>query len=160
MRNITTSKRGRLVIAGLVALSSIAGGIVMSLPAGAAAETLKYNVHFNKAEFYDVDANANESNDAGDYNVGEFLLDKSGDTAGAFEFVCTRTAESPKKEHCIGTAKIRGRGSIAVQGNQNANAEKFVGPITGGTGEFVGAAGTLYLNFTERVGTVTFRIAE
>jgi hypothetical protein len=159
MRKIAASKKGRVAITGAVALGTIFTGIVMSLPAGAAAETLKYNIHFQTAEFYEVDADDSGSKSAGDYEAGEFVLDKGGDAAGAFEFVCTRTAAEPKRDQCVGTAKIRGRGMISAQGVQRANGEKFVASITGGTGEFENAGGTLYLNFSNRVSTATFRIS-
>jgi hypothetical protein len=153
------SRKGKFTTAGLLAVALVSGSLLLSLPAGAAAETLKYNIHFQNAEFYEVDADSSGSKSAGDYEAGEFVLDKGGDAAGAFEFVCTRTAAEPKRDQCVGTAKIRGRGMISAQGVQRAHGEKFVASITGGTGEFENAGGTLYLNFSNRVSTATFRIS-
>ena len=130
----------------------------MSLPAGAQAETLQFNIDFSKAESVEVDANDSGSADAGDYFAGEFLLDKRGKTEGFLEFTCTHTAAEPKRDHCVGTARLAGRGQIAVQGPQKSSGEKFVGPITGGTGEFSNAGGTFYIDFSERVARATFRI--
>jgi hypothetical protein len=155
---IVTSRKGRVLLAAMIAACLAVAGIVISRPAVAASETLTFNIDFRKAESTDVDANNSGKDDVGDYFTGEFLLDKGGQTRGFLEFVCHHTSAHPKRDHCVGTARIAGRGQIALQGPQASNVDKFVGPITGGTGDFQNASGTVYLDFTDDPAKATFRV--
>lgn len=69
-------------------------------------------------------------------------LTKHGRAAGHTGVVCTITSTATEESQCVGTAALRG-GQIAIQGLLAGEPEVFEFPITGGTGAYEGAGGTL-----------------
>jgi hypothetical protein len=82
-----------------------------------------------------------------DFSLGdEFVftsdLTKRGTSVGHTGVVCTVTSVEREESQCVGTASFS-RGQIAIQGLLAGEPERFEFPITGGTGAYEGASGTL-----------------
>jgi hypothetical protein len=82
-----------------------------------------------------------------DFSLGdEFVftsdLTKHGTSVGHTGVVCTVTSVERSESQCVGTASFS-RGQIAIQGLLAGEPERFAFPITGGTGAYEGASGTL-----------------
>jgi hypothetical protein len=69
-------------------------------------------------------------------------LTKHGKGAGHTGVVCTLTSVKRNETQCVGTAQLR-KGQITIQGLVAGNPKVFEFPITGGSGAYEGAAGTL-----------------
>lgn len=80
----------------------------------------------------------------GDSFVFSAKLMRHGKKVGHAGVVCTITSVKREMSQCAGTVTLR-RGQIAVQGLTTAD-EEFPLPITGGTGAFEGAGGTLVVH--------------
>jgi hypothetical protein len=80
----------------------------------------------------------------GDQYVFSSTLTEHGRTVGHTGVVCTLTSVQRNESECVGTAYFRW-GQISVQGLVPGDANQFALPITGGTGAFEGAGGTLYV---------------
>ncbi len=65
-----------------------------------------------------------------------------GKKVGHTGVVCTITSTAREESQCVGTASLR-RGQITIQGLLAGEPEVFEFPITGGTGAYEGAEGTL-----------------
>jgi hypothetical protein len=94
----------------------------------------------------------------GDSFVFNARLNRQGKKIGHVGVVCTITSIQREEAQCLGTAKLP-RGQVSVQGLVRGEREVFSFPITGGTGAFEAAGGTLVVrplsNTRERL---TFRI--
>jgi hypothetical protein len=94
----------------------------------------------------------------GDSFVFNARLDRQGEKVGHVGVVCTITSVRREEAQCVGTAKLPG-GQISLQGLVRGEGDVFPLPITGGTGAFDAAGGTLWVrtlsNTRERL---TFRI--
>lgn len=82
-----------------------------------------------------------------DFSLGdEFVftskLTKHGKMVGHTGVVCTVTSVEREESQCVGTAWFD-KGQIAIQGLLAGEPQRFSFPITGGTGTFEGADGTL-----------------
>ena len=82
-----------------------------------------------------------------DFSLGdEFVftsdLTKYGKLVGHTGVVCTITSVEREESQCVGTASFY-KGQITIQGLLAGEPEEFELPITGGTGAFEGAGGTL-----------------
>lgn len=69
-------------------------------------------------------------------------LTKRGTLVGHTGVVCTVTSTAREESQCVGTASFR-RGQITIQGLLAGEPGVFAFPITGGSGDYVGAEGTL-----------------
>jgi hypothetical protein len=78
----------------------------------------------------------------GDSFVFTSTLTKSGRRVGHTGVVCTITSTKREESQCVGTAVLPG-GQISVQGLDVGERPRFELPITGGTGDFEDAGGTL-----------------
>ena len=83
-----------------------------------------------------------------DFSLGdEFVftseLTRHGKTVGHTGVVCTVTSVDREESQCVGTAWFDHKGQITIQGLVAGEPERFSFPITGGTGVFEGADGTL-----------------
>lgn len=78
----------------------------------------------------------------GDQFVFTSELTKRGRTVGHTGVVCTVTSVERNESQCAGTAWFE-KGQIAIQGLISGEPERFSFPITGGTGVFESAGGTL-----------------
>jgi hypothetical protein len=78
----------------------------------------------------------------GDSFVFTSKLTKHGHKVGHTGVVCTITSTAREESQCVGTASLR-RGQITIQGLLAGEPEVFDFPITGGTGAYEGAEGTL-----------------
>jgi hypothetical protein len=82
-----------------------------------------------------------------DFSLGdEFVftsdLTKRGTSVGHTGVVCTVTSVERSESQCVGTASFS-KGQITIQGLLAGEPERFEFPITGGTGAYEGASGTL-----------------
>jgi hypothetical protein len=82
-----------------------------------------------------------------DFSLGdEFVftsdLTKHGRSVGHTGVVCTITSVEREESQCVGTAWFK-KGQITIQGLLAGEPERFGFPITGGSGAFEGASGTL-----------------
>ena len=81
----------------------------------------------------------------GDYGVFQDRVanPSSGRRVGLIDVQCVEAYAS----HCRGAITLSGRGQIVFDGATPAPVDPDVFAVTGGTGEFVGAAGTLTVSF-------------
>lgn len=82
-----------------------------------------------------------------DFSLGDSFVFTSdltthGRLVGHTGVVCTVTSTVREETQCVGTAQFR-RGQITIQGLVAGEPEVFKFPITGGTGAYEGAEGTL-----------------
>lgn len=149
-------KIGRVVTA-LVALGALAA--VASVPMVASAEqTLKFRIAFRVSEFHELDQNGDgDTDDAGDSEVGNFVLKRGGERRGHLNFHCLQTQDHPPRDLCWATIQVTGKGAVTVGGSQASNANTFIGSITGGTGAYRGASGVFKIKFG-RTSIVTLEI--
>lgn len=82
-----------------------------------------------------------------DFSLGDAFiftsdLTKHGRSVGHTGVVCTITSVAREESQCVGTAWLR-KGQITIQGLVAGEPEVFAFPITGGTGAYEGAEGTL-----------------
>lgn len=147
-------KAQRTVLAALLATLLV---VVVVTPAY--ARTLTYRIGFRGGEFYENDLNGDgDSDDGGEYEVGSFVLKKSGDKVGHFNFTCFVTEVSPPRDLCWAAIRITGKGQVIAHGSGPGNSETFHGAITGGTGTFRSASGTMLLDFGGQPPTLTLDI--
>ena len=78
----------------------------------------------------------------GDSFVFTSTLTQHGKEVGHTGVVCTITSVDREESQCVGTARLRG-GQITIQGLLAGEPEVFEFPITGGSGVYEGAEGTL-----------------
>ena len=96
----------------------------------------------------------------GDYFVFTSDLTKRGKTVGHTGVVCTVTSVARGESQCVGTASLRD-GQITVQGLITEEPEVFTLPITGGTGAFEGAGGTLLVRvLSDTEDLLTFHLTD
>jgi hypothetical protein len=94
----------------------------------------------------------------GDSFVFSSTLTRHGETVGHTGVVCTITSVTMEESQCLGTVWLR-RGQITVQGLVANEPEEL--PITGGTGAFEGAGGTLVVQvLSETKERLTFHITD
>jgi hypothetical protein len=82
-----------------------------------------------------------------DFSLGDSFvftsdLTEHGKPVGHTGVVCTVTSTAREESQCVGTASLRG-GQITIQGLLAGEPEVFEFPITGGSGRYEGAEGTL-----------------
>ena len=82
-----------------------------------------------------------------DFSLGDAFiftsdLTKHGNPVGHTGVVCTVTSTAREESQCLGTARLR-RGQITIQGLVAGEPDVFEFAITGGTGDYEGAEGTL-----------------
>jgi hypothetical protein len=78
----------------------------------------------------------------GDQFIFTSELTKHGKHVGHTGVVCTITSVEREESQCVGTAWFH-KGQITIQGLLAGEPAEFEFPITGGTGAFEGAGGTL-----------------
>jgi hypothetical protein len=106
-----------------------------------ARETIRVHSITTEEEFVDVGA---EGFSLGDEFVFSTNLKKGGEKVGRLGVVCTFTSVDHEETECVATARFRG-GQIAVQGLLVGEPERFVLPITGGSGKYEGAEGEVHV---------------
>jgi hypothetical protein len=149
-----------IIVGVLGAAALIASLIVPAVAAGSGGHT-RFKVYEKGSTFSkDVDADDSGGPSAGDYNVAHANDHANGKVVGSDRNYCFITAEptSAYKSECTGTIRINGKGSITATGwitfTQNGPAQNPTKiAITGGTGAYEGASGTLSLLFHSHGGT-------
>jgi hypothetical protein len=81
----------------------------------------------------------------GDQFVFSANLLQGGTQVGRGGVVCTLVSVDQERSQCVATADLRG-GQIAVQGLLTGEPDKFVFPITGGSGKYEGADGEIHVS--------------
>jgi hypothetical protein len=129
--------------------------MVLAAPAVAAARTIRFAVQtqVERAQFVD---NEPPGASAGDLLVfTERLLDSSGEQIGSDSAVCVRLFD--ERSLCTGTYVLHG-GQVFVQLLQPGRGHIYSQAITGGTGRFAGARGTVTVRQGDGVDRLMFRI--
>lgn len=131
---------------GVVVLAALATGAVAPAtgqgPAkhgGDRDDTIRVLSTNTEEDFVDVGA-AGDS--LGDAFIFTSNLTRHGKAYGHTGVVCTLTSVARGEVQCVGTARLPG-GQITIQGLLAGEPTVFAFPITGGTGQFEGAEGTL-----------------
>lgn len=99
-----------------------------------------------------------------DFSLGdEFVftsdLTKHGTLVGHTGVVCTVTSVVREESQCLGTASFDKGGQITIQGLVAGEPEEFEFAITGGTGAFEGADGTLVVKeLSDTLELLTFNL--
>jgi hypothetical protein len=88
-----------------------------------------------------------DADPVGEFSLGDAFifssdLTRHGKSVGHTGVVCTVTSVAREELQCAGTAWLR-HGQIAIQGLVAGDPDVFEFPITGGTGRYEGAEGTL-----------------
>jgi hypothetical protein len=138
-----------------VAVVLAAGAGWMAAPAVAAARTITLQARSQLEQAQAVD-NEPAGPSAGDMLVfTERLLDASGKRIGSDRAVCVRLFDATSL--CLGTYKLRG-GQVMVQLHQPGPEGTYDQAITGGTGRYAGARGTVTVRQSTGGDRFTFRI--
>jgi len=134
----------RLGVTGaVVAVAALAAGSVG--PAAGTGDdhggrhTIRVISHNTEEAFVDV---GKKGFSLGDEFVFTSRLTHHGRKVGHTGVVCTITSVKREESQCVGSAKL-GRGEITIQGLMADSPRVFSFAITGGTGAFEGAEGTL-----------------
>lgn len=120
-------------------------------------ERIRVHSITTEEEFVDVGA---EGFSLGDEFVFSTNLRKGGEQVGRLGVVCTFTSLEHEEAECVATAWFRG-GQIAVQGLIAGEPERFVLPITGGSGKYEGTEGEVHVrqvSDTEEI--LTFHLSD
>jgi hypothetical protein len=152
---------GALVV--LIAASSVGGSVPSALSQGGNGETFKLKSIDNKEEVITVDANDSGEDDSGDYEVGAGPVFQGGKKVGNQRHECffMPFGKDSFISRCGATFKVQGRGTIEVHGTLRFDRGGGVGSsfsITGGTGEFSGASGSMKFDGTRNSTIFTFKV--
>jgi hypothetical protein len=142
---------GRVLFAGALVIGAGVGTVATALPASAAPTTIKLVDQNKPRDVVFVDTGTPG------FSVGDQIIFHSnllctdncgvpGTKVGTVDVTCTIMLHN--RQDCEGTAQLFGRGKINFGGVVPSNHSSFVFGINGGTGEFVGAAGTIFVNTT------------
>ena len=115
----------------------------LAAKAGAHVRTIVLNEVFGpKFTFVDV---GERGDSPGDYGVFQDRVTNpgSGHRVGVIDVQCVEAYAS----HCRGAITLSGRGQIVFDGTTPTTVDPDQYAVTGGTGEFVGAAGTFTVSF-------------
>ena len=132
---------------GVILLAALAtGAVAPATGQGAVAkghedrdETVRVLSVNTEEDFVDV-GKAGDS--LGDAFIFTSALTRHGKAVGHTGVVCTLTSVDRGEVQCVGTARLPG-GQITIQGLLAGEPEVFSFAITGGTGHYEGADGTL-----------------
>ena len=95
----------------------------------------------------------------GDMFVFRSNLARDGHRVGHTGVVCTFTSVRHQETQCLGSAKLSGKGEITIQGLNAGQRKQFSFAITGGTGDYEGAQGTLTVyEVSNKVERLTFTL--
>ena len=120
-------------------------------------ETIRVNSITSEEEFLDLGA---EGFSLGDEFVFSTNLRKGGENVGRLGVVCTFTSVEHEETECVATAWFRG-GQIAAQGLLVGESERFVLPITGGSGKYEGADGEVHVRqVSDTKEVLTFHLSD
>jgi len=144
-------RAGRVVLAGALALGLGAGTVVTALPAAAATTKIKLTDQNKPNDRVYVDNGAPGPSAGDEYIFHSVLIcvdncGTPGARVGTLDVDCTFLARY--MQDCQGTARFFGRGKITFGGAIKAYHPSFVLAITGGTGEFSSASGSIYVDTT------------
>jgi hypothetical protein len=135
----------------------LAVGLSVLGPSSAVADDLDSTEFTVKAvtvsEHYEDAGRKGES--IGDYIVFQEKLFHAGERVGSAAVVChlTRARRTVFRLLCWATVTLRGRGDIIVQGKVAFREGSTMPPVlavTGGTGDYVGASGTMTVDESRR----------
>ena len=131
----------RLGVTGaVVAIAALAAGSVgPAAGTGASHHTVRVVSHNTEEDFVDI---GKQGLSLGDEFIFTSRLTRHGHKVGHTGVVCTITSVKRQESQCVGSAKL-GRGEITIQGLMADSPQVFSFAITGGTGAFEGAEGTL-----------------
>lgn len=130
---------GALVAIGALAVGSVAPATSLGSTSLGTTSTVQVLSDNTEERYVDV---GRPGFSLGDMFVFTSKLTHQGVRVGHTGVVCTITSRRRGESQCAGTAWIRGD-QIAIQGLVAGDPDVFEFPITGGTGAYEGAQGTL-----------------
>jgi hypothetical protein len=140
---------------GVAAAVLVTGAVVLAAPVAAQARTIVLDARSQLEQAQSVD-NEPAGPSAGDLLVfTERLLDSLGKQIGSDSAVCVRLFD--ERSLCTGTYVLRG-GQVMVQLLQPGQSVTYRQAITGGTGRYAGARGTVTVRQGGGGDRFTFRI--
>ena len=120
-------------------------------------ERIRVHSITTEEEFLDL---GSEGISLGDEIVFSTNLRKGRENVGRLGVVCTFTSVDHEEAECVATAWFGG-GQIAVQGLLVGGPERFVLPITGGSGKYEGAEGEVHVRqVSETEEILTFHLSD
>ena len=126
------------------------------MPRNRGGRTILLNEPFSDS-FTSIDVGA-RGDSPGDYGVFQdpVVEPRSGATRGTITAQCV----AAYADLCRGSIALDGRGQISFDGMSPLGADPDVFGLTGGTGEFTGAGGTLTVSFlTQTTARLTIRLS-
>jgi hypothetical protein len=143
-----------------VAMAVLAIALSMVVPAGAQDDegrTIRVASVTAQERFLDLGP---EGFTLGDELVFSANLWRQGERVGRLGVECTVTSTRTEDLQCLATARF-GNGQITVQGLLRGAPESFVLAVTGGTGAYFGAAGSVHvLQVSENREILTFHLED
>lgn len=143
-----------------VALVVVALALSMMIPAGAqddGGRTIRVASVTAQERFLDLGP---EGFTLGDKLVFSTNLWRQGERVGRLGVECTVTSTRTEDLQCLATARF-GNGQITVQGLLRGEPESFVLAVTGGTGAYFGAEGSVHvLQVSENREILTFHLED
>ncbi|MGH2589615.1 MAG: hypothetical protein ACRDGW_02320 [Actinomycetota bacterium] len=144
---------GRRTVGAAVAAAVVASmALVGSAGAGSAAETITAFGGQQKIKVADVGRDGPSPGDDLLVRVELFADEARSDHLGSVRAAC----EQLDRNHlyCWNETTIDDRGDITSEGTQDLRTFTVLDPITGGTGDFVGAVGTVTVDFSTGMLTI------
>jgi len=147
--------RRKTVAAAMAAAVVASMALIGSAGAGSAAETITAFGGEQKIKVADVGRRGPSPGDDLLVRVELFADEARSAHLGSVRSAC----EQLDRNHlyCWNETTIDGRGEMTSEGTQDLRTPTVVDPITGGTGDFVGAGGTVTVDFS--TGRLTIAIA-
>lgn len=145
-RNLTTSKLTTFAVTALVTCAG-AGLLATNGASASAVETLSFRGVLKPVDEATIDVKP-AGDSLGDRSIASMTLRRGGEVAGRLEGVCT-TVDNTYEGHMCTLVVILKDGRIAFEGAGTSKVIPNVGgrgdvfAVTGGTGRYVGAAGTM-----------------
>ena len=132
----------RIGVAGAlaaIAVLAVSSAVPATGHGGGGGDKIRVLSTNTEEEFVDV---GTKDLSLGDQFIFTSDLTKHGRSVGHTGVVCTVTSTAREESQCLGTASFR-RGQITIQGLVAGEPDVFEFPITGGSGAYEGAGGTL-----------------
>jgi hypothetical protein len=126
----------------LIAVAAAAAATASSRSAGSSLELVQHDAHFQFVDVAPRGGVQKPPSEGDEYVIGGSLAE-AGKPAGTSNLVCTVTQPGRAgASECVGTIVVAG-GTISFSGFSRLATNGDVFAVTGGTGRYVGASGTI-----------------
>lgn len=134
------------MLGAAIAAVGLSGGAVAPAIGSSGDDGSRQSVSFlsTTTEEGFVDAPPRRKLSLGDAFIFTSRLTKQGTRVGNTGVVCTIISAKREESQCVGSARLRA-GQITIQGLLAGESQRFSFPITGGSGAYEGAEGTLHV---------------